>query len=451
MTQSFVNVIRACMNAEGSGSKEIIKSALSTLDEGARTLCRYAMDPFLVFGVKKYDRPTEYAEIDNPNLSAITQTLDKLASRELTGNAARTAVADMLAQFTADTASFLELIIDKNLQAGFSLETYNKIASKMKWELIRDFSVQLADKCADFEEFEKHVKFPCYADTKLDGERNIAFQLLEESNFAPAGSSYRSRSGKIAEHMNGLFDEELARIREYLGYDFIIDGERLASDYTETTNAKKSGAEGDKARANMRLNAFFLMPLTHWIAQKTDISTEQNQINLAEILKACNCVKIILPSGRIVQDYADMMVRCDEVTTPGFEGMPKGQEGLILKNLSATYTWDRTHDWCKVKKFYEVDCRCVSWEFGKNKNAARMGRVNVVGFLEDGTRVECGVGSGWTDDQRQDVMDRWDSFWQYAVIEVKYQEVSKGKNKEFSSLRFPTFNQRIRDDKNVEI
>jgi ATP-dependent DNA ligase len=104
-----------------------------------------------------------------------------------------------------------------------------------------------------------------------------------------------------------------------------------------------------------------------------------------------------------------------------------------------------------VKKFYEVDCRCVSWEFGKNKNAARMGRVNVVGFLEDGTRVECGVGSGWTDDQRQDVMDRWDSFWQYAVIEVKYQEVSKGKNKEFSSLRFPTFNQRIRDDKNVEI
>jgi ATP-dependent DNA ligase len=47
-------------------------------------------------------------------------------------------------------------------------------------------------------------------------------------------------------------------------------------------------------------------------------------------------------------------------------------------------------------------------------------------------------------------MDNWDTYWQYQTIVVKYQEVSQGKNKEFASLRFPTFTQRVRDDKSVE-
>lgn len=445
MLNSFVSVLSKCESASGEGTKKIIKAALAELDETGQKLFKYAMDPFLVFGIKKYDAPLAFSH-DDAGPEHFTNLLDLLAERKITGNAARDAVTAALSLYTARTAGYLARVLDKDLQAGFSADTYNSV---FKESPVRVFDVMLADAHKTDEDFESQV-YPCQADIKYDGERNIAFQLAAETNFAPAGSSYRSRSGKIAEHMTGLFDEELKRIRDYLGYDFVLDGERIASNYIETINAKKSGEEGEAGKKNMRFIAFFLMPLTDWIEQKTTITMRENRIALEEILRACQCQKIILSKGREVNDFEDMMNFTDEVTTPGYDGMANGQEGLILKTWDAVYEWDRTSTWVKVKKFFDIDCRCVSWEFGRKKNAKRMGRVNVVGYLEDGTRVEAGVGSGWTDKQRDDVMERWDSYWQYQTIVVKYQEISKGKNKEHPSLRFPTFTQRVRDDKTVE-
>ncbi len=444
---SFVKVLKSCESASGEGSKKIIKEAIAGLDKTGQELFKYAMDPFLIYGIKKFDRlpASQYSSTDNPNVSIVTNVLDKLASGELTGNAARAAWATALSEFTFDSAVYLERIVDKDLRAGFSDETYNKIH---KNNPVRIFNVMLADKCETEEDFEA-ITFPCIADIKYDGERNVCFQLEKETNFAPAGASYRSRSGKVADHMVGLFDEELARIREYLGYDFVLDGERMARDYIETINAKKSGIEGEEGKKHMRFRAFFLMPLQHWLAQSTPITMEENRKNLEEILKACNCEKITLSKARTVENFQDMMSFLDEATMPGYDGMPKGQEGLILKRNEATYTWARTLDWCKVKHFYDADCRITGFYSGRKRLENTLGGVNVVGFLEDGTRVETNVGSGFSDAQRNEIWSN-QSAWLGRTIVVKYQEVSKGKNKEHASLRFPTF-ERVRDDKHIEI
>ena len=451
MLQSFVSVLKACESASGEGSKKAIKEALGTLDKTGQELFKYAMDPFLVFGIKKFDRlpQHEYSSTDNPNIKIVFDVLDKLAAGELTGNAARTAWATTLAEFTWETASYLERVVDKDLRAGFSDETFNKVH---KDNPVRVFNVMLADKCETEEDFEA-ITFPCIADIKYDGERNVAFQLKTDMNFAPAGSSYFSRSGKPAAHMAGLFDEELARIREYLGYDFVIDGERMATTYTETINAKKSGADGETGKKNMRFRAFFLMPLKDWLNKSTTITMEENRKNLQEILAACKCEKIILSDARVVTDYADMMAFLDEVTTPGFDGKENGQEGLILKRNNATYNWDRTLDWCKVKKFFDADARIISWEYGKKKtkNEHRMGRVNVIGYTEDGTYFECGVGSGWSDEQRDDFVKNFEQNWKDKTIVLRYQEVTRAKNKEHHSLRFPTFERGPRDDKYIPL
>lgn len=448
---SFVRVLKACESAEGAGSKDVIKQALATLDESGQTLFKYAQDMMLVFGVKKYDWPTQFSGTDNYDLRIITRVLDKLAARELTGNAARTAVTTMLGEFTEETAKYLARIIDKDLQAGFSVETFNKIFPK---NAVTVFDVMLADKCSTEEDFEE-LEYPCLADIKYDGERNIAIVTSK-------GITHHSRSGKVAEHMNGLFDDELMEIHAVLGYDYILDGERMARTYIDTVNAKKSGKDGEAAKANMVFRAFFLMPLTHWVAKKTDITMDQNREFLSKLLTQHNIQrgarglgpsKIILTDSDIVSSHSEMMRELDRVTTPGFQGMPKGQEGLILKRLDATYKWDRTSDWCKIKKFYDADARIISWEFGKKKNAKRMGRVNVAGWLESGEYFEVGVGSGWTDKQREDFVENFDKNWKGKTLVVKYQETSKGKSKEFISLRFPTVDQEklLRDDKVVPL
>ncbi len=54
---NFVEVIKACEEANGAGTKKIIQDALKTADPIAQKLIHYAMDPFRVFGIRKYDLP----------------------------------------------------------------------------------------------------------------------------------------------------------------------------------------------------------------------------------------------------------------------------------------------------------------------------------------------------------------------------------------------------------
>lgn len=441
---NFSQVLKICETASGAGSKEVIKTALAGADETARRLLKEAMDPFRVFGVKKFDMPESASKsLDGQqDFTPFFELLDALDARRLTGNAARLAITTTLGRFNAETQVYLARVIDKDLQAGFSPETYNKIH---KNDQVRVFNVMLADKCTTEEEFED-ITLPCIADVKYDGERNVCFVTADTV-------VYLSRSGKVAEHMAGLFDADLFAIRDYLGYDFVLDGERMAKDYIDTINAKKSGKDGEQGKANMRFRAFFLMPLSDWMAQKTTITMAQNRAALQTILRDVKCAKIIISDAVIVNNYAEMMKELNRVTTPGFDGMPKGREGLILKRMDATYQWDRTIDWCKVKKFFDADARIISWEFGRKKNAKRMGRVNAAGWLEDGTYFEVGVGSGWTDKQRDDFVLNFAKNWQGKTLVIKYQEVSKAKGKAHASLRFPTVDQEklLRDDKTVPL
>ena len=176
---SFVSVLKTCESASGAGSKQIIKEALGTLDEFGQTLFKYAMDPFIVFGVKKFDMPTpsgtyQPSSTDYHGDKFLIKLFTMLANRELTGNAARAAVTSTLAEYTADTAKYLARIIDKDLQAGFSAETFNKIFPKNP---VPVFNVMLADKCTTEEEFES-ISFPCIADVKYDGARHVVIAKI---------------------------------------------------------------------------------------------------------------------------------------------------------------------------------------------------------------------------------------------------------------------------------
>lgn len=257
------------------------------------------------------------------------------------------------------------------------------------------------------------------------------------------GVVYYSRSGKEATHINGLFDAELAKIHQHLGYDFILDGERYASNFTETMNAKKEG--NDEAKKNLKFRAFFLMPLTDWIAQETKITMLDARFQLKNLLTDLACVKIVLSEGREVLNYQDMMEYCNEAIDK------HGVEGLILKDWKSTYQWDRTFAWTKVKRFYDVDARIVGFYPGRAKSrlADTVGGVNCVAFLESGERVEFNVGSGFSDKDRED-MKANPKKWLDATHVIKYQEVSRSKSKTVASLRFCTY-ERSRDDKIVEI
>ncbi len=164
---NFVEVIKACETAGGAGTKKAIQEALSKADATAQRLIKEALDPYRVFGVKKFDMPNTGQGKDSADAYAeFFETLDRLASRDLTGDAARAACTMALRGFTIETQQYLVRIFDKDLKAGFSADTFNKIHKTNK---IPTFEVMLADKCDTPEEFLERITFPCQADWKYDG------------------------------------------------------------------------------------------------------------------------------------------------------------------------------------------------------------------------------------------------------------------------------------------
>lgn len=433
----FVEVLKECESAGGAGSKKVIQAALGKLDADGRRLMRYALDPYTVFGVKKYDPPARYAGGDS-SIDPFFELLDDLSARRITGNQARQCVTAGLSLFTPETAAYLARVLDKDPKAGFSADTFNKIWPN---DPIPSWDQQLAEVCEDEEAFEERITFPCRADIKYDGNRAFAFVKEGQVN-------YFARGGKPSDHLSGIFDEELQAVWKEYGQDFVMDGEVLATSFTETQNAKKKGNDGAKKALVFR--AFFIMPMVDWIAKKTAVTNRMALDQLTVLLSGK--VRVQVSVGKIVHNYKEMVEYCNSVIDD--ETKTKAErEGLILKQLDAVYEWGRSFAWIKVKRFYDVDARFLSfYEARKGTKRAKLGYAggaNCVAFLESGERVEFRVGSGFSYPDLESIRDNPEE-WLKKTHVIKYQEVSRAKNKPVASLRFCTY-ERSRDDKLVEI
>ena len=427
---NFVQVIKDCEKAEGAGTKKAIQEALALADADAKLLISAALDPYRTFGVRLFEKPSSHGVKGAVPVSVFLDLLDQLAQRLLTGDAARGAVTSTLAMYDEETAEYLTRVLDKDLRCGFSAETANKTWKK---KVIPTFEVMLADKCETPEEFEEQITFPCQADIKYDGNRVICFVRKNQP------VEYRARSGKPSEHLNGLFDDDLSRVCALVGYDFVLDGEVFASDFTETMNAKKEG--NSTAKQNLRLRSFFLMPIGEWISQSTKITMRETRALLESVLTKAQCKKVLLTEGKQVSSYQEMNDYCNEVIDV------KKQEGLILKNWNSTYQWDRTIDWCKVKRMHDLDGKIYAMYPGRSKSRLEgtLGGICVSGVDERGVSFDVNVGSGFSDEQREDFWKNQDKYIGKTVT-IKYQEKSIAKNSTQMSLRFPVF-MHVRDDK----
>ena len=89
---NFVEVLKLCETAADPKKKIdkpklAIRTALAKADDMAIRLLREAMDSYRVFGVRKFDQPTQFAAQDPSDINFVFDTLNKLCDRELTGNA----------------------------------------------------------------------------------------------------------------------------------------------------------------------------------------------------------------------------------------------------------------------------------------------------------------------------------------------------------------------------
>ena len=412
--------VQAIIQAEKFSTKKEKFAALSGISDIGQKFIREALDPYRVFGVRKFNIPSKYAATDaRPAFFLIL--LEQLHTRALTGNAARDAVTETLSMYTKETAEVLARVLNKDLDCGANESTFNKIYPG----IIPTFEVMLASKIDEKYKWE----FPCIAEAKYDGTRLIA---VCENGMV----EYFSRSGKPSDFCNGLFDEELVKIEKRVGAPIVLDGEALASDFTETLNAK--GSKGVEAKKALRFYAFDIMFLSEWKEQSCNRKQAVRSAIVETLVNELDLKLIKKSKHKTIRNLAEAKSFYNEMLNEGFEG-------LIIKKPEALYEFDRSKSWAKWKPVLDFDLKIVGAFEGRGRLKGTLGGFYLEGQDENGNVIKTSVGSGFSDAQRAEF---WKNQKKYIgkIAMVEAQEMSKSANSEDYSLRFPVFI-KIRDDK----
>ena len=394
-----------------------------------RKAVKYALDPFMQFYIRKIPDYT-------PNtgkgiaLNFGIDTLNDLAFRNVTGNAAIAHLKGTLEALNEQDAKVIERIIAKDLKCGVSVSTANKVWPK----LIHEYPVML---CSQYEQkLVDKIKFPAYVQMKMDGMR---FNAIVRNG----GVEFRSRNGKELDLKGNLVNEFLALAN---GVECVFDGElmvmfdddmQFADRQTGNgiLNKANKGTISDSEAAMVHASLWDVIPYNDFVEGKCDVPY-QTRWSTVEQLVANQ------PSGgkRIWPVFHAEVADFDLANNIFQQLLADGYEGIILKDPNGKWEDKRTKSQIKFKGELECDLKIVGLQEGTGKYENMLGAL--LCESSDGI-VKVSVGSGFNDAQRQSIGNAEIG----KIVAVKYNARITNKQGE-ESLFLPIFVE-VRYDKDV--
>ena len=394
-----------------------------------------------VFGIKKLPLISEDGftdqELAEPGTFAwaeFVQLANKLAARELTGNAARDAVMKAANDSCiSDWNSFFRGILAKDMRCGVTETTINKVLMEVGGDclqyLIPVWSVQLAD---DSKKHPKKMKSLKAIDPKLDGIRITA--ILDKE--ADTVQLYTR---------NGLHNENFPHIEAYL-YEFmkqsplsiVLDGEMVSATFQELMTQANRKHDVDTSAAYYAI--FDIVPLSEFNQGKSTMGLKDRHSILVELQPTLETIsnKALSVVSKL---YVDLDTELGRHKMKEFydEMVELGYEGIMVKDVNGVYECKRSQSWLKWKPFHSADLRIIAIEPGKDgkRRANVMGNMVVEGEY-DGKQISTSVGTGFNDSQLRDFWDRRDELIG-EIAEIEFDSATKNKDSDTWSLRFPRF------------
>ncbi len=386
---------------------------------------RLALDPMITFGVKKVPK---HGGPDGQGLpwDGFRALADSLAKRELTGDAARKAIELALSCATqSEWNDWYMRILQKDLRAGFSESTVNKVTKKINPAyMIPVFECQLAHDSANHE---SKVCGKKLIEVKLDGVRVLTIVY-------PNGQvNQYSRNGKELVNF-GHIKEQFEKVSTGLTEPWVFDGEIMSSSFQDLM--KQVHRKSDVQANDSVLNLFDCIPLAYFKTGKWKFKQTDRSAHLAKFVETH---KDVLANVQVVgQELVDLdtdagQKRYREINAQAIAG---GYEGIMLKDPDAGYECKRSVAWLKLKPFIEVTLEVTEVEEGTGKNEGRLGAL-VCSGVDDGKDIRVNVGSGLSDEQRSDIWADRDSVIG-QLVEVRADAVTQNQDGTYS-LRFPRF------------
>jgi DNA ligase-1 len=387
---------------------------------------RYALSPYITFGVKKVP---SHGGPDGQGLpwEAFKHLLELLSTRQLTGDAARDAIELALSASTkSQWNDWYRRILIKDLRCGVSEKTVNKVL-KGKFTNIPSVPVFECMLAHDGANHEKKIIGKKLVEPKLDGVR-----VLTVVDYESRTVTQYSRNGKVLENFTHITDGLLEHIDKF-GRSYVLDGEIVSTSFQALMKQvhRKDNVQADDAV----LMLFDILPLSEFKNGASIMGQRRRSRFLKEFKHIFDLVGNI---DIIPQEEIDLDSYVGELQFKQYnqDAIEKGFEGIMIKDPDAKYECKRSTSWLKQKPFIEVSLEVVEVEEGTGRNVGKLGALVLEGVDDDkAIRVNCG--SGFSDADR-------DSFWvgrdslPGQIVEVRADAVTQNQDGSYS-LRFPRF------------
>jgi DNA ligase-1 len=395
-------------------------------------------NPYVTFGVRQVPDTLGITDAENP-WDEFNTLMVHLSKRVLTGHAARDAIQNMAERFDSDEwNTFCAPVLRRDLRAGISDKTINKICKKTDYE-IPIFGCQLATNS----EGRPEMKGTKRLEPKLDGVRVLMVVTISDGLSV---TSY-SRNGKVFEnftHIEEQIKKNLTRLTAVsvntLLDGFVLDGEVIGNTFQELM--RQARRKTDVQATDSVFNIFDIIPIDdfrrgHWNAQlRKRIDTLEKMRHIVDDMPNVE----LLPHIMVDLDTA---AGKDQLERYAKDMVNQGFEGIMIKDVEAPYECKRNTFWMKWKPTITVDLEVIGVEEGTGRNMGRVGALVCAG-VDDGKEIHVNVGSGFSDTDR-------DNLWsdRNLVIgrtcEILCDVITQNQDGTYS-LRFPRF-VRFRDDK----
>lgn len=435
---SIVTIMKSLEATNSRLAKEdIVAKVIGTPEErvffdGARM----ALSSYVTFGIKKIPERTGK---DGPGLdyNDFAIVLTGFCNRSLTGNTARDTVERMMARATNDEWNYwYRRILIKDLRCGVSDKTINKICKKAKRKdlMVPVFSCQLAKDSEGVEP--TGIKA---LEVKLDGMRVLTIVHPKHIDYddpddkTPSVVEQFSRNGKELHNFSTIMSE-IAKVGYLFDEPMVLDGEVMSASFQDLM--KQAHRKRDVDTKDAILHLFDIIPLKDFKAGKSKTRLVLRRQKLENFFMV---VGDLMPHVELVGQevvHMDTVAGRKRFREINADAIARGYEGIMMKDLDSPYECKRTDSWEKMKPFIEVSLNIVECEEGTGKNVGKLGAFVCEG-VDSGKKIRVNVGSGFSDDQRDD-------YWKNRttligdVVEVRADAITQNQNGDYS-LRFPRF------------
>lgn len=408
---------------------------------------KFAYNKLISFGVKKVPAIEVEPSDDDGSLSFedFIALCHRLRKREITGHAARDAIAAAAESSGPIWNNFYRGVLLRDLKVNTTDSTINKVLKEIGTPealeyLIPVFECQLAE---DHKKHPKKMSGPKLIDIKLDGARMLS--VLDIESMSVRMFTRNGLENDKFTHIKAALESMLPKLSESV----VLDGEILSDTFQ---GLMSQFSKKDAATDQMKLGLFDMVPLRDFVKGKCNLTQRQRHENLCELQTTgllrehCGDSVYVIPKVEVDLSTEEGRARMREFFT---EALKAGFEGIMVKDPNAPYEGRKWSAWLKWKPVISVSLTVVALEEGDadGEFAGTLGALLCEG-VDDVTdpqteefysqvKIKSHCGSGF-DKKTRDAWWADPSLIKGFVVEIEADNITLNQNStDVYSLRFP--------------